>query len=160
MNLLYNGSCLASCPPYTMISSAQCVECPKNCLQCVNTISCLTCGPGYLIYEAACYGDCNSISYQYDAKDNTCVLCPTGCDKCSGDICTTCLLAYTKKDDGCVRECVLTNSCDKKSPVPDSITPVPATLAFIVWIGIVFVAKCFNPKIYPPYSIVFLTSVI
>jgi hypothetical protein len=44
--------------------------------------------------------------------------------------------------------------------VPDSITPMPATIAFVVWVGIVYVAKFFNPKIYPPYSIVFLTSAL
>jgi hypothetical protein len=56
-----------------------------------------------------------------------------------------------------MRECLLTNSCDKGS---DSITPVPATIAFVVWVGIVYVAKFFNPKIYPAYSIVFLTSAL
>jgi hypothetical protein len=54
----------------------------------------------------------------------------------------------------------LTNSCDKVSPVPESITPAPATIAFVVWVGIVYVAQWFNPKIYAPYSVVFLTSAL
>lgn len=96
-NFLYNGSCLASCPPYTTMISNQCVECPKNCIECVNTVTCKRCTPGFLIHESLCYGDCNSISFQYDTKGDTCILCPTGCDKCSDNICTSCLLGYTKK---------------------------------------------------------------
>jgi hypothetical protein len=54
----------------------------------------------------------------------------------------------------------MTNTCNVKNLVPDTITPVPATIAFFVWVAIVFIAKWFNQKIYAPYSIVFLTSVI
>ncbi len=48
---------------------------------------------------------------QFDNSGTSCVLCPTGCDTCSGLICTSCLSSYTKIGDNCLLSCVLTNNC-------------------------------------------------
>ncbi len=94
--LIFNGTCLSSCPSYSYMSSTQCLSCPKNCITCTNGLSCINCGPGYYIYESNCYGDCNSIGFQYDSSGNNCLLCPTGCDRCLGETCTVCLDGYVK----------------------------------------------------------------
>lgn len=93
-------------------------------------------------------------------KGNACVLCPTGCDTCADNVCYTCLEGYSKNDTECIKSCILTNSCAVESPVPDVVTPLPATIVFFVWICVVLIAKFFNPKLYPPYAIVFFTSAI
>lgn len=55
---------------------------------------------------------------------------------------------------------MLTNTCTVENPVPSVITPLPATIIFFVWLCVVLIAKFFNPKLYPPYAIVFFTAAI
>jgi len=84
---IFNGACIVSCPQYTFQLAKNCISCPNNCLRCTSQTSCLECGPGLFMHEFNCYSSCNSISFQYDTNGSSCVLCPTGCDTCSGNVC-------------------------------------------------------------------------
>lgn len=108
--LLYNGQCVTSCPTSTYLFNSSCVSCSSGCLNCTSNV-CFTCTPGLFMYNSQCYGDCNSISTQFDALNSTCILCPSGCDTCSNGACSSCLPDYTASSSSCIKTCLLTNSC-------------------------------------------------
>jgi proprotein convertase subtilisin/kexin type 5 len=67
--LLYNGACLATCPPATFVAQARCVPCALGCQACVDQNTCTACPIGMFLVQGACLSSCpsclNCPNYQY-----------------------------------------------------------------------------------------------
>jgi hypothetical protein len=131
-------------------------------VNCTSNTSCSLCKTNNYLYSNLCYSDCNLISDQFDISQDkkSCYKCPAGCDTCTLTSCSTCLSGYTLLDNSCTLSCSLTSSCAVPNQVPDSILPLPGTLSVFIWIGIVVAMKVIVGKLYVPYSMVFMLSLI
>lgn len=159
----YKGVCYSTCPFQTYNSgNGGCSDCLANCKICSSGTTCSLCVSSNYLYSNQCYSDCNLISEQFDiAQDGlTCYKCPTGCDTCVLTSCSTCLANYTLINNACTLSCSLTGSCAIPNPVPDSVMPLPGTISVAIWIGIVIAMKLLVGKLYAPYSMMFMFSLI
>ncbi len=88
--LLYNNTCVSTCPTGTISQSGVCVSCYPNCASCsgASSTQCLTCTSPYLLSDGACVLECPSTTIE-DAALGTCVKNETEAGSCSGN-CATC----------------------------------------------------------------------
>jgi hypothetical protein len=80
-----------------------------------------------------------------------CVLCPNGCDTCSGVVCQSCLSNYSLQNNTCLEICLVLGNC--ASPIPEKILPLPGIISTALWGMIVVVLKLLMKKIYAPFSL-------
>lgn len=54
------NQCFLSCPSVTFANNlvGSCIACTNNCLSCASETTCLTCGPGYALFESTCLATC------------------------------------------------------------------------------------------------------
>jgi hypothetical protein len=150
----YLGSCVSACPSYSYRSGSECLACPSGCFNCSSS-ACYNCDLDKYKWGSNCYQDCNSVGMQYDGSSASgtkmCVLCPDGCDSCSGYSCTSCLAGYSLQNSTCIQQCIILGNC--ASPTPDKVLPLPGIILLAVWAGIVLAVKLLMGKVYAPYSL-------
>jgi len=156
----YQGLCIGKCPNNSYNNGGSiCLPCPIGCLNCTSTI-CFNCNSTLFFYNNLCYQNCNNISLQYDSFNTNCVLCPDGCDTCNGSLCLTCMPSYmlSISNQQCIRECLLTNSCDINSS--QQTIPLPGCISLVIWGIIVGIIHFLSHKSYLPYSVIFFSSIV
>lgn len=81
---------------------------------------------------------------------------------CNIDLqCSVCLANYTLVGTVCTLTCQLQKNCEKVSPVPDKIIPLPGMITVFVWLIVLVVLKLFIiNKIYMPYSYIFISCIV
>lgn len=65
--LLYNSSCVSTCPSGYYSSEGICKNCMSsiyNCLNCININKCISCNTGYFLFEDKCINSCPSGYYK------------------------------------------------------------------------------------------------
>lgn len=122
-----------SCKPGQFYNTTQCVDCPRNCLNCTSSSSCTLCRNGFVVNNGVCRGcsqscsnclannitSCTSCSRYLQLSFGSCLPCPSKCQSCSGNVCAICDNGYHPSSDGasCVPNCVLPcKSCKDSKP--------------------------------------------
>ena len=88
-------------------------ECPGGCALCSEPTVCDTCGDGYLLVDEKCVncpvncmvcdgGDSCAECYPGTVEDDSgdCVACPSHCEHCSAQSCTTCIKGFFVGQEG------------------------------------------------------------
>jgi hypothetical protein len=117
----------STCPPGEFFGATQCEDCPKNCFNCSDANTCITCKKGFtLIKTGSNTGKCRSCSFSCSdcnpenitectdcAKglqliNGKCEPCPERCKQCSNNLCAVCADGFTPNSAGvCVTKCQL-----------------------------------------------------
>lgn len=114
--VLYEGNCLANCPPSTfenngacepcsdncndctstqcnncdsgfyLTANSDCLECALNCAEC-NANECTHCANGYVLYEGSCLANCPAGTFE---NNGVCEVCSDNCNDCNSIQCNIC----------------------------------------------------------------------
>ncbi|EDO32293.1 predicted protein, partial [Nematostella vectensis] len=115
-NKLYlsNGECKHVCPAGTFEDDVSyechgCQQCPASCQSCygINTTSCLSCVPPYVLHGTQCVSSCPEGSYM-DRALHQCLSCHASCVTCNGtgpEECHSCRAGADLSDGSCVTNC-------------------------------------------------------
>ncbi|KAI5651344.1 subtilase family domain-containing protein [Phthorimaea operculella] len=90
--VLYNGSCLAACPPGTyQKDDFGCMPCHETCESCngPSENACVSCRIGDYAIKGRCVSQCPK-GYYADAQRRECLACPIGCSICTSTVCSVC----------------------------------------------------------------------
>nr|XP_049702318.1 furin-like protease 2 [Helicoverpa armigera] len=90
--VLYNGSCLAACPPGThQKDDFGCMPCHETCESChgPSENACVSCRIGDYAFKNRCVPKCPP-GYYADAQRRECLPCPIGCSICTCAVCSVC----------------------------------------------------------------------
>lgn len=111
--MLSNNQCLNACPAtyypdYSNSQNITCKACIPNCINCVTSTSCLSCGSGYYLYSGTCTSSCPS-GFFANTGNNTCTGCIPPCQTCnSSSICLSCSTGYLDSSK-CTLQCNYTS---------------------------------------------------
>lgn len=131
--LLYNGTCLTSCPAQYYKSSEQCKKCAPPCLECLTFSQCSSCISPYMYSEGICIIQCpfgKVFFYNTTSNMSICIPCQAPCITCQNSQptnCTMCQYGYFlyQTNNSCVSQCsfilpintlyneLVTSSCSK-----------------------------------------------
>ncbi|KAL4502402.1 hypothetical protein ABPG72_011989 [Tetrahymena utriculariae] len=120
--ILYNQTCLDSCPDQTYLSNNNCLPCNSNCKTCtVSDTQCTSCYSPFTVVGTSCQclkGNYNpntktciecQQSQVYDDVNYQCVNCDTSCltclDKNNTNKCTSCKAPLVLSNSSCVAQC-------------------------------------------------------
>lgn len=78
-----SASCVQNCPigfgtPAILDGSGQCSACPANCYSCVDSNTCDTCNPSFVIFNSQCTPSNCINCLSCDASANQCSQCSSG----------------------------------------------------------------------------------
>ncbi|KAG7160333.1 Furin-like protease 2-like [Homarus americanus] len=102
--LLSNGSCLTNCPEgFYETQDNKCGSCSPQCKTCVggSVTDCASCRSTSYLNEGKCVYRCPKGTYGGQVT-RECLVCPTGCASCNGEICTSCIDGWRIKGGRCV----------------------------------------------------------
>jgi proprotein convertase subtilisin/kexin type 5 len=126
----FNSSlCTEKCPSFfhsfydSTIDQTYCKICGENCEKCFDSVTCLYCESGWLLYNEGCVKNCPN-NYFYIELERRCSSCPKGqyeitknsknCENCSPkcnlcfgdkDNCTSCNNEFLAFNGNCVSDC-------------------------------------------------------
>lgn len=96
--VLFQTSCLTTCPEGYYNRSGQCIVCQSPCMSCFNQTACKSCQPSLYMYGITCNMVCPNGSYASTTNNYVCLSCPANCSLCSAIsgtlICTNCTFGY------------------------------------------------------------------
>ena len=106
--ILFEGSCIKTCPSSTYETKDTCHRCHRNCAECVgpNANECLSCPDGTYQQANHCVKMCPLGTFS--GPEGVCVACPENCVNCSvANKCTTCSSGYflLTTNGTCVSKC-------------------------------------------------------
>ncbi|KAF9484829.1 growth factor receptor domain-containing protein [Pholiota conissans] len=117
---LSNGTCVASCPAGTTVSTQDnltCISCDSSCATCSGSPTfCLTCANNQLASKGQCVSTCPSSTF---SSSGACLSCHADCASCSGgsfNQCTSCPASRPVLLNGrCVPTCARNQFLDPSS---------------------------------------------
>lgn len=148
-------TCHITCPDTTYPISSQylCEDCNQNnCYLCTSLSVCLSCKPGFYLYNSTCISSCeteSSLRYYADEDTNVCRLCPFPCGTCKvvNNItsCFSCNVGYLLNNQ-CIFVCpngtypvfnsiLICEDCNSASPYYCSTCTINSTVC----------TSCINP---------------
>jgi hypothetical protein len=118
--------CVLSCPAgyYALqLSTAyRCLPCVGLCLTCLSATQCLSCQPGFLLYDISfeCLAACPPTHYGLNAQ---CALCPAPCATCrDASTCLSCSAGYFS-NGSCTTACPQGNYPNSTSAACEACEP-------------------------------------
>lgn len=101
--VLFNNTCIATCPDQYYNESNTCIQCPQNCSICDES-KCIICDPPSLSYNNICVDSCPTGFY---LSGTECLACNFSCLACSNssNSCTECESPLLLLDFSCIPEC-------------------------------------------------------
>ena len=103
-------ACVDECPVGTYKNLHMCRNCPSNCLNCTDNLTCLHCQHNYgITNNGTCHRLCPLQAY-YIKLTKSCDLCDASCLDCIGPNSTDCISCFSHHslEDG---QCILNTTC-------------------------------------------------